>query len=74
MTQKTRILSHLYQFGSITPLEALSEYGIMRLASRMSDLKADGVPFHVVTEKSKNRFGETVHYAKYVIGREKDVH
>lgn len=70
MTQKEKIMIHLYEFGSITPLDALKEYGIMRLASRMSDLKADGFPFHKVIEKSKNRYGESIHYARYVIGRE----
>lgn len=73
MTQKEKVLKHLYEFGSVTPLEALKEYGIMRLASRMADLKADGVPFHVVMEKSKNRNGEPVHYARYILGRAKDV-
>ena len=74
MTQKELIVEHLYEYGSITPLDALREYGIMRLASRMADLKADGFLFHVVTEKSKNRRGEPVHYARYILGREKDVH
>ena len=68
MTQKQEIVAHLYEFGSITPLDALKEYGIMRLASRMSDLKADGFPFHTVMEKSRNRKGKTVHYARYVLG------
>ena len=42
MTQKELIVEHLHEYGSITPLDALREYGIMRLASRMADLKADG--------------------------------
>lgn len=69
MTQKEKILAHLYEFGSITPLEALMEYSCMRLASRMADLKADGVPFYVETVKSKNHNGEPVHYARYILGR-----
>ena len=73
MTQKEQIVEHLYEYGSITPLDALREYGIMRLASRMADLKADGFLFHVVIEKSKNRKGEPIHYAKYVLGRSRDV-
>lgn len=39
MTQSERIVRHLEAFGSITSLEAMSDYGIMRLASRVSDLK-----------------------------------
>ena len=42
MSQSTRILSHLKQYGSITPLTALDKYGCMRLAARISDLKDSG--------------------------------
>ena len=42
MTQNERILRHLNEQGSITQLEAMKEYGIMRLASRISDLKRKG--------------------------------
>ena len=44
MTQKDRIYRHLMDYGTINPMEALDEYGIMRLASRISDLKKDGIP------------------------------
>ena len=39
MTQSERILRHLTDYGSITQGEALQEYGIMRLASRVNDLR-----------------------------------
>ena len=48
MTQCERILRHLEDYGSITSLEAMSEYGIMRLASRVNDLRRLGYP--IVTE------------------------
>ena len=35
MSQVEKILRHIEMYGSITPLEAMKEYGIMRLASRM---------------------------------------
>ena len=44
MTQANIIVRHLKQYGSITPLEALTRYGIMRLASRVNDLRNDGFP------------------------------
>ena len=31
MTKKEKILNHLKKYRKITPLEALNEYGIMRL-------------------------------------------
>lgn len=45
MKQTEKIRRHLETYGSITPLEAIEKYGIMRLASRMSDLKKEGYRF-----------------------------
>ena len=67
MKQTDRILRHLEDYGSINPLEALREYGIMRLASRISDLKRGGYPIAKTMEKSTNRYGEAVHYAVYTM-------
>ena len=39
MTQTDRVLRHLQDYGSISPHEALAEYGIMRLGARIWDLK-----------------------------------
>lgn len=64
-TQCDRILRHLRDFGSINPLEAIKEYGIMRLASRITDLKRQGYSFSVTMVKGKNRYGEPTHYAVY---------
>lgn len=65
MTQTEKIMRHLEEYGSITPLDALQEYGIMRLASRICDLKKAGVAITKETETSKNRYGEAVRYARY---------
>ena len=65
MTQCDRILRHLKDYGSINPLEALGNYGIMRLASRITDLKRRGYVITKETKKSKNRYDETVRYAEY---------
>lgn len=71
MTQNERILRHLQVYGSITPIEALSEYGIMRLASRVSDLKRAGYAIASVTETGKNRFGEDTHFSRYFLKEDK---
>ena len=65
ITQCDKILRHLKDYGSINPLEALGNYGIMRLASRITDLKRRGYLISKETKKSKNRYGETVRYAEY---------
>ena len=67
MTQCERILRHLEDYGSITSLEAINEYGILRLASRVSDLKRLGFPIRSESVKGKNRYGEATSYAKYYL-------
>ena len=65
MTQTEIILRHLEEHGSITPLDALQEYGIMRLASRICDIKRAGFVVEKEIETAKNRYGEPVRYARY---------
>lgn len=65
MTQSERVLRHLRTFGSITPMETLEEYGIMRLGARCWDLRDAGYPIVTEIVAGKNRFGEATHYAKY---------
>lgn len=65
--QREKILQYIEENGSITPLDALREFGCMRLASRVSELKRDGFPISVKMETSKNRNGETVRYARYTL-------
>ena len=65
LTQCEKVLRHLEDYGTIDPLTALSEYGIMRLASRVSDLKKQGIFITKEIKKAKNRYGETVRYAEY---------
>lgn len=65
MTQCERVLRHLEDFGSITSAEAISEYGVYRLASRISDLKKRGVPIEKEMVSGKNRYGEPTSFARY---------
>lgn len=69
MTQTERILNHLDKYGSITALEAMNEYGIMRLASRISDLKRKGYNIKSENVTVKNRFDEKCVIKKYSIER-----
>ena len=65
LSQCDRILRHFRDYGSITSREAMNEYGIMRLASRISDLKQQGYVITAVTESGRNRYGEKTSYARY---------
>ena len=67
MTQCERIIRHLQDYGSISSLEAMQDYGIMRLASRINDLKNKGYKIISITEKSKNRYGEPTKYSVYML-------
>lgn len=65
ITQHDRILAYIKCFGSITPMEAFSELGITKLATRISEMRKKGMEFDISTIERKNRFGETVHFAQY---------
>lgn len=72
MKQTEKIARHLETYGSITSLEAMQECGIMRLASRISDLKRAGIPIKTEMVSGKNRFGENTSYAKYWLDESKE--
>lgn len=69
-SQNARIISYIEQFGSITQLDALRDLGVMRLASRISDLKRLGYPIVSEIETVENRFGEKCHIKRYRMGAE----
>ena len=71
ITQCDRILRHMKDYGSITSLEAVNEYGIMRLASRINDLKAQGIAIVSEVKTGKNRYGEDTHFAVYKLKEDK---
>lgn len=60
ISQNERIRKHLIDGHKITPLDALNLYGIFRLASRINDLRKDGMA--IKTEK-ETKHGKT--YACY---------
>lgn len=69
-TQCGRILEYLHQHGGITQYEALLELGIMRLASRMSELKKRGYPVEWEWVKVSNRYGEACRVKRYKLRQE----
>lgn len=65
MTQREAILQYINEFGSITPMEAFHDLGITKLATRISEMRKDGMKFKIETVSVKNRYGKSVSYAKY---------
>lgn len=68
-TQTERILQYMQDYGSITQMDALREFGCMRLASRISDLKRKGYGIEKTQIAGVNRYGETTHYASYSLAQ-----
>ncbi len=67
LSQKDKVLRHLKQVGSITPLDAFNDYAIMRLTSRICELKDEGHNIKSELISSQNRFGEKVSFSKYTL-------
>lgn len=72
-TQKQRIIRHLKDKGSITSLQAMKEYGIMRLTSRICELKDEGYNIKSEFVSSKNRYNESVSYSKYKLANKIEI-
>lgn len=66
-TQCDRVLQYMRDFGSISQKEAMEDLGVMRLASRISDLRKTTI-ITSKWESAKNRYGETVSYKRYFLG------
>ena len=64
-TQIDMVLEHMQKHGSINPKEAERLYGIMRLASRITDLRHLGYAIKSKTVKSVNRYGKPISFSEY---------
>lgn len=73
MTQKELVMKYIHDFGSITPMEAFADLGITKLATRISELKKDGVKFDTQMTKCVTRYGKKTHYARYSFPKETKV-
>ena len=67
MNQTERILCHLRSFCAVTSPEAIQDYGILRLASRISELKKEGLPIQREMVSGQNRCGKATGFARYPI-------
>ncbi len=64
-TQEQMILEHLRSGRSLSPIEAMREYKILRLAARIEALRKDGYPIRTMME-SDRRTGKR--WARYWLG------
>ena len=69
LTQSMKILKYMMDFGSITPIEALKDLGVMRLGARIYDLEKQGFEILHERESGKNRYGEKTSYERYRLAK-----
>lgn len=67
MTQCDMILRYMQETGSITPWEAMREFGCMRLGARIWDLKKRGFEIQTEMVTDQNRYGKRVSFARYSV-------
>lgn len=64
--QVQRVLRYVERHGSITQREA-DRISVMRLPSRINELKKDGYIVNYTWEKVRNKYGETCRVKRYTI-------
>ena len=62
MNAHFQVLMHLRKGKSITSLEALQEYGTMRLSSIIHRLRREGYPIETIMIEENNKI-----FAKYIL-------
>lgn len=67
-TQAEMILAYMKDHGGITARQALNEFGCMRLASRIHDLRTAGYMIETEYVKVRSRHGNAV-VARYTLER-----
>ena len=67
MTQKERILAHMKQWKrrGITPLDAAHFLGVLKLSTRIGELRKDGIRIEQKMVDVVNRYGETSRVCRY---------
>jgi hypothetical protein len=64
-TQQWEILTYIFRFGSISPMEAFADLGITKLSTRISEMKVMGIEFAQDYESRTNRIGKPVRFMRY---------
>lgn len=63
--QQMDILCYIFDFGSISPMEAFTDLGITKLSTRISEMKVLGIQFDQAYEGRENRYGKIVYFMRY---------
>ena len=71
MNKTQKVLQHLEEKGSISPWEAIKEYGETRLGAKIFNLKKKGYNIVTKMEGFKDRYGDKSRFARYYLIKEK---
>ena len=66
-TQKAKLLEHLQKHQSITSLQAVLNYNILRPSNRIQELKKDGIDIDTEIIWKTHDDGSVTHYVKYTL-------
>lgn len=66
-SQTQKVLDYIKTNGSIDGWRAMNELRIMRLAARIADLKAMGIPIAKTMKTRRNEDGSFTTWAEYTI-------
>lgn len=67
VSQATDIIEFIRDNGSITTKQAMENLGVFRLASRINEMRAFGIPVEKEMVSVLNRKGEKCRVARYTI-------
>jgi len=70
MTQKQRLLEYLMEGNTLSRLEAWDTLGILEAPARISELRAEGHEIITKMVEVRNRYGEEVRIAHWMMARE----
>ena len=67
ITQESRVLQYIKDFGCITTFDAFTDLGVTRLSDRIFTLRKKGYNIITNNKKVKNRYGTNVNIAVYTL-------
>tara|TARA_R110000851_G_scaffold119780_3_gene247724 strand:+ start:22018 stop:22245 length:228 start_codon:yes stop_codon:yes gene_type:complete len=67
VSKKQRVVNALVDHGSISPFYAFNHLGETRLAATIFKLKKEGYKIDTQIENGKNKFGDEISFAKYIL-------
>ena len=67
-----RVMKYIECFGGITRADAMQELGIANLPAVISNLRQDGAEIITEDVHARNRWGEKITYARYVLPKKEE--